>query len=84
MDQPTAEQALHQLGPLVGEWKFEARWPDGALWPGGGGITFEWHASGAHLLQHGEARARAVRLIATSRGACHRTVAHAGTGERVS
>ncbi len=26
MDQPTAEHALRQLEPLVGEWTFEAKW----------------------------------------------------------
>jgi hypothetical protein len=55
MDQPTAQQALRQLEPLVGEWIFEAKWPDGKPWPGGGRITFEWHASGAHLIQRGTA-----------------------------
>ena len=51
MDQPTAERALRQLGPLVGEWTFEATWPSGEAWPGGGRVTFEWHASGAHLVE---------------------------------
>jgi hypothetical protein len=55
MDQPTAEQALRQLEPLVGEWTLEATWPDGAPWPGGGRVMFEWHASGAHLIQRGSA-----------------------------
>ena len=55
MDQPTAEQALRQLEPLVGEWTFEAKWPDGEPWPGGGRVTFDWHASGAHLLERGTA-----------------------------
>lgn len=55
MDQPTAEGALRQLEPLVGEWTLEARWPDGQLWPGGGRVTFEWHASGAHLVERGTA-----------------------------
>jgi hypothetical protein len=55
MEQPTAEQALRRLEPLVGEWNFEAKWPDGEPWPGGGRVTFEWYASGAHLLQHGTA-----------------------------
>ena len=55
MDQPTAEQALRQLEPLVGEWTVEATWPDGKSWPGGGRATFEWHASGAHLLERGTA-----------------------------
>ncbi len=55
MDQRTAEQALRQLEPLVGEWTFEAKWPDGEPWPGGGRVIFEWHASGAHLLERGTA-----------------------------
>src|SRR5919106_6104179 len=55
MDQPTAEQALRQLEPLVGEWTFEAKWPNGEPWPGGGKLTFEWHDSGAHLIQRGTA-----------------------------
>jgi hypothetical protein len=42
MSQPTAEDALRRLEPLVGEWTFEARWPDGEPWPGGGRVTFEW------------------------------------------
>ena len=55
MDQPTADQALRELEPLVGEWTFEATWPSGEPWPGGGSVTFEWLASGAHLLQRGTA-----------------------------
>ncbi len=55
MDQPTAEQALRQLEPLVGEWTLEATWPDGQQWPGGGRVTVEWHPSGAHLLEWGTA-----------------------------
>jgi hypothetical protein len=55
MDQPTAEQALHELEPLVGEWTIEAKWPNGEPWPGAGKVTFEWHASGAHLLERGSA-----------------------------
>jgi hypothetical protein len=51
MDQPTAEEALRKLDPLVGEWTLEARWPGGEPWPAGGRSTFEWHASGAHLIQ---------------------------------
>jgi len=53
MDQPTAEQALRRLEPLVGEWTLEAKWPDGEPWPGSGRVTFEWDASGAHLLELG-------------------------------
>jgi hypothetical protein len=55
MDQPTAEQVLRQLEPLVGEWTVEATWPNGEKWPGGGSVTFEWHASGAHLVERGTA-----------------------------
>jgi hypothetical protein len=51
MDQPTAEQALRRLDPLVGEWTLEATSADGETWPGGGTATFEWHESGAHLVQ---------------------------------
>ena len=51
MDQPTAEDALRRLEPLVGEWAVESSWPDGEMWPGGGRVTFEWHASRAHLVQ---------------------------------
>jgi hypothetical protein len=32
MDQPTAEEALRRLEPLVGEWTLEARPPDGRTW----------------------------------------------------
>jgi len=31
----------------------EATWPDGRRWPGGGTVTFEWHDSGAYLVQRG-------------------------------
>jgi hypothetical protein len=53
MDQPTAEQALRHLESLVGEWTVEAKWPDGEAWAGGGKVTFEWHASRAHLVERG-------------------------------
>ena len=49
MDQPTAEEALGRLEPLVGEWTLEARPPDGPPWPGEARATIEWHDSGAHL-----------------------------------
>jgi len=55
MDQPTAEEALRRLEPLVGEWTFEAMWPDGRQWPGGGRVSVEWHDSGAHLVVRGTA-----------------------------
>jgi hypothetical protein len=51
MEQPTAEEALKQLEPLVGEWRLEAKWPEGEPWPGDGRSSFEWHDSGAHLIQ---------------------------------
>ena len=50
-DQPTAEDALRALEPLVGTWSLAARWPDGREWPGGGTMTFAWDESGAHLVQ---------------------------------
>jgi hypothetical protein len=55
MDQPTAEGALRRLEPLVGEWTFEATYPDGRMWPGGGRVTIEWHDSRAHLVVRGSA-----------------------------
>src|ERR671917_2212185 len=51
MDQPTAEEALKRLEPLVGEWTLEAKPPDGSPWPGEAQATIEWHDSGAHLVQ---------------------------------
>lgn len=55
MKQPTAEEALRRLEPLVGQWTVEAKWPDGQEWPAGGRVSFEWHDSGAHLIQRGTA-----------------------------
>jgi hypothetical protein len=51
MDQPTAQDALRKLEPLVGEWDVVGSPPGGDPWPGGGRSTFEWHPSGAHLVQ---------------------------------
>jgi hypothetical protein len=51
MKQPTAEEALARLEPLVGEWTLEAQPPSGDPWPGGGRAVFEWHHSGAHLVE---------------------------------
>lgn len=51
MEQPTAEQALRALEPLVGEWTVEAKGPDGQAWPGEGRAIFQWHSSKAHLEQ---------------------------------
>ncbi len=59
MDQPTAQEALKRLEPLVGEWTLEAKPPDGPPWPGEARATIEWHDSGAHLvaaLDGGDAR----------------------------
>jgi len=51
MDQPTAEEALKRLEPLVGEWILEAKPPNGPPWPGEARATIEWHDLGAHLVQ---------------------------------
>jgi hypothetical protein len=50
MEQPTAETALKQLEPLIGEWTVKAIPPGGEPWPGEARATFEWHASGAHVV----------------------------------
>jgi hypothetical protein len=51
MNQPTAEEALKRLEPLVGEWTLEAFAPGGEAWPGEARATIEWHESRAHLIQ---------------------------------
>jgi hypothetical protein len=51
IDQPTAEDALRALDPLVGDWALTAAGPDGRPWPGEARTKFEWHASGGHLVQ---------------------------------
>jgi hypothetical protein len=51
VEQPTAQTALKKLEPLVGAWILEARPPGGEPWRGGGRSTFDWHPSGAHLIQ---------------------------------
>ncbi|MGH3096886.1 MAG: hypothetical protein ACRDMV_12925 [Streptosporangiales bacterium] len=51
MDQPTAEEALKRLVPLVGQWSMEAGPPGEPAWPGEARTTIEWHDSGAHLVQ---------------------------------
>jgi hypothetical protein len=51
MDQPTAEQALKELEPLIGEWELEAIPPGGEPWPGEARATFEWHDSGSHVVE---------------------------------
>ncbi len=51
MEQTTAEEALKKLEPLIGEWRMTATPPGGQPWPGEGRATFEWHDSGAHLIE---------------------------------
>jgi hypothetical protein len=51
MEQPTAAKALKKLEPLIGEWRTTATPPDGQPWPGEGRTTFEWHDSGAHVIE---------------------------------
>ena len=51
VEQPTAGEALRALEPLVGEWTVEAKGLDGQAWPGQGRASFQWHPSGAHLVQ---------------------------------
>jgi hypothetical protein len=50
IDQPTAEDVLKKLEPLVGEWRVVATAPGGEPWPGEARSSFEWHESGAHLV----------------------------------
>jgi len=50
MDQTTAEKALRELEPLIGEWNLEAIPPSGQPWPGEARATMEWHDSGAHVI----------------------------------
>ena len=49
MNQPTAEEALKKLERR--SLTSSAR----NAWPGAGTASFEWHASGAHLIQRGSA-----------------------------
>jgi hypothetical protein len=51
VEQPKADGALRALDPLVGTWIVTAVGPAGEPWPGEARTTFEWHASGAHLVQ---------------------------------
>ena len=50
VDQPTAEEALRRLEPLLGDWALTAASPDGEPWPGEARASFEWHESAAHLI----------------------------------
>ena len=54
MDQPTAENALKELEPLVGEWKLEATPPGGPPWPGEASVTFEWMEGAPFLIERSE------------------------------
>ena len=54
MDQPTAENALKELEPLVGEWKVEATPPGGPSWPGEASITYEWMEGAPFLIERSE------------------------------
>ena len=54
MDQPSAEKALKELEPLVGEWTLEATPPDGPPWPGEARAKFEWMAGGRLLVERSE------------------------------
>ena len=48
MQQPTAEETLRRLEPLVGTWTMHA---NADTWEGQGTTTFEWHPGHAHLVQ---------------------------------
>lgn len=50
IDQPTAEEALNRLEPLLGEWTIRASSSHGEPWPGEARASFEWHESRAHLV----------------------------------
>jgi hypothetical protein len=51
MDQPTGEEALKRLEPLVGGWSMEAGPPEGPPWPGQARTSFEWMEDRQYLLQ---------------------------------
>ena len=51
MAQRTAEMALKEMEPLVGQWALEAIPPGGEPWPGEALATIEWHDSGAYLVE---------------------------------
>jgi hypothetical protein len=55
MDQPTAENTLKELEPLVGEWTLEAIPPGGPPWPGSGSARFEWMEGAPFLIEHSAA-----------------------------
>ena len=51
MDQPTADDTLKKLEPLVGEWRIVAAGPGGEPLAGEARASFQSHDSGAHLVQ---------------------------------
>ena len=51
MDQPTAEDALRMLEPLIGEWSLQMIPPGGEPAEAEGRCVIEWHESRAHLVQ---------------------------------
>lgn len=51
MHQPSAEDALKRLEPLVSEWTMVATSPGGEPWPGQARKIFTWHDSGAHVVE---------------------------------
>ena len=59
MDQPTAENALKELEPLVGEWSLEAIPPGGPPWPGEGRATFEWMEGAPFLIERSTIESKA-------------------------
>ena len=44
-------EALKKLEPLLGTWSMEAIPPGGEPWPGEAQVSFEWHDSGALLVE---------------------------------
>jgi hypothetical protein len=50
-EQPTAEKALKELEPLVGEWELEATPPGSPPWPGAASVTFEWMEGAPFLIE---------------------------------
>ena len=55
MDQPTAEDALKKLEPLIGEWALEAIPPGGEPWPGEAHASIEWHESRSFVVMRSRA-----------------------------
>jgi hypothetical protein len=51
MTSEDSREALRELEPLIGEWTLEAIPPGGEPWPGEARAKFEWHESGAHVIE---------------------------------